>query len=269
VLRLLGVGIDQYLNPELRLRFAAADAQAFMKSVTDHPAADFAAVKPIQLIDAEASSGHILDALADLRQSAPDDVVVVLLAGHGKIIKNEWYFLPADLPGITNNKIQEFGISTATLQKALDQIPALRIALVIDACQSGAVADPLADSIGQRSLRTIGRGLGVHMLAATQKDQNAIEFDQLHHGALTYVMLEGLAGQASDKQHRVVTIRNLFDFTQKETPVVAREAMETVLRTRGTTDELSVRGQLAALKIPIPVTYSRGDDFDLESVGGK
>jgi WD40 repeat protein len=269
VLRLLGIGIDQYQAPELALRFAVADATAFMDSVEQHPAADFAAVKPTLLVNAEASSGHILDALADLSQSAPDDIVVVLLAGHGKIVKNEWYFLPADLPGVTTNKIQEFGISTAALQKALDKIPALRIALVIDACQSGAIADPLADSIGQRSLRTIGRGLGVHMLAATQKDQNAIEFDQLHHGALTYVMLEGLAGQASDKQHRVVTIRTLFDFVQKETPVVAREALETVLRTRGGTDDLSVRGQLAAIKIPIPVTYSRGDDFDLEAVGGK
>lgn len=224
VLHLVAVGIDQYAHPALTLAYAVADARSLVESLGRPGArAVFSAVNATLLTDREADRSRILTALDGLRGAAPDDVVVVILAGHGENDGERWYFLPTEFgTAMTLPAVRQEGLSSLVLRDALAAIGARRVLVLIDACKSGQLRSAFGAAADEKYLEWVGRTAGVHILAGTAKDQLAVELGRLGHGAFTYTLLQGLAGAADRRRgDDGLLVSDLLAYTDSTLPALA------------------------------------------------
>lgn len=228
VLHVVAVGIDDYVDPSLRLSFAGADATAV--SGAFEPGL-FARVERTELRDRAATRDAIRAAIADVaRRARPRDALVVYLAGHGALVGSTFYFLPADVRIGSDDDLAQTGLSQAALAESLMQVPATKQLVVLDACHSGAGALALGRMIGQRDAlglaraqRRLARASGVFLVAASTAAQKANEIRALGHGILTYALLTGLGAKGDAPAARLtpegtVTMNALLAWLDEEVP---------------------------------------------------
>lgn len=194
-LHLVGIGVDKYLVSRINLDFAGADVKAFMAAMNPASGRRNDRIVSRQMLDGQATVQGIKDLFAELASVDPADTLVVIMAGHGATVEDEWYFLPHD---VDPDNLPKTALSIRTLQDALVTSPAKRIFLMVDACNSGAGVDGFNryKAFQRRFVQQIGRGAGISVLTATRRDQFAAELTQLGHGLFTHMLLEGLAGAA-------------------------------------------------------------------------
>lgn len=149
--------------------------------------------------------------------------------------------------------IRRHGISARRLMTLLTRTGAQRVFLVLDSCYSGAVVEavegvaapeprPGDDAAGQKVLRQVARIGSLHVLAASRAHETARELQVQPHGALTYLLLEGIGGLADADNDRTVSVREIIDYATAEMPNLA--------------DRLSQEPTSQK-----PVAYSRDADF--------
>ena len=149
----------------------------------------------------------------------PEDVVLLYLVGHGIAPLGEemFYFVPADGHDID---IGHSGLDTAILAEALRNMPARRIVLLIDACQSGGAVEALAkigeikatveqrrQSLGQNQGFSPETGVGVHIVAATLPLQYGVQV-RSDRSALVAALLD-LLTRNSGRKTVIQLIRDL------------------------------------------------------------
>src|SRR5579863_1480459 len=237
-LHILTVGINKYRDSRLNLDYGVSDATAILQSLQASQGV-FGKVVAKRLIDQGATRSAIVNALTDYQSAPPGDVLVVYLAGHGEIVDNDWYFLPHDFV-FTPEGIKKTGISATTWRDLLSRVGPQRVMILIDSCKSGGSIDTLATAIDRRLLRSLGRDAGVAILAGARRDQSAEEFPQLHHGAFTYVILQGVDGKADTGHTGQITTNELLTYSTSELPLLTKKLIN---------------------QMQVPVAYSRGEDF--------
>jgi WD40 repeat protein len=237
-LHILTVGINKYRDARLNLDYGVSDATAILQSLQASQGV-FGKVLAKKLIDQGATRAAIMKALTDYQNAPPNDVLVVYLAGHGEIVDNDWYFLPHDFV-FTPEGIKSTGISATTWRDMLSRVGPQRVLILIDSCKSGGSIDTLATAIDRKLLRSLGRDAGVAILAGARRDQSAEEFPQLHHGAFTYVLLQGVGGKADEHHNGQITTDELLTYSTSELPLLTKKLIN---------------------QMQVPVAYSRGEDF--------
>ncbi len=242
-LHLLTVGVNKYADPDLNLNYATPDAKALRTFFADRKTELFSQTRSTRVTNSAATRKGILDAFERLRRAPPRDVAVIYMAGHGLSIAGRWYFLPHEVVPTSPRAVREKALSVKDLKRHMHALGPDRVFLVIDSCKSGTAVSPLKDYKGLKALRMLSRTVGVHILAATDRDQYAVELDSLGHGVVTYALLEALRGRA--------------DRAPRDGAVDVMEAMRFV---EATVPRLSRR---AAKYTQYPTATSRGTDFPL------
>ena len=249
VLHLIAVGINQYQNSSLNLNFAQPDAAGILKFFSSAPSTLFRTVNSTELFNNGATKAELLATLQGLKNTAPEDVVIVYLAGHGESVGPDWYFLPHDVVYPERpEEVRQKGISSQEIKDLVIQIGAKKVLFLIDACKSGFALQAFsARGVDERqALAQLARANGVHIVAAATKDQYASEVQELGHGVFTYTLLEGLRGQADGSpKDGIVTVRELLAFVEARLP------------------ELSLKFRTER---QYPVAESRGMDFPLAAI---
>ena len=207
----LAVGCGRYRQAGLDLDFAAKDARDLA-----------AALKPATaavVLDQEATRAGIAAAAARLRGAAPQDVVVVFLAGHGVLDEaGGYWFLTHDAdPRAPSAR----ALSYAAIEDLLEAVPARRRLVLLDTCHAGevdgeglvAVAAPgTAPGVRARGLRAwktsaaprgfdfldLRSGVGAAVLASSAGLEFAYESSDWANGVFTLAVLEGWARGAAD-----------------------------------------------------------------------
>ena len=282
-LHLVAVGINDYLRPHHpnwgNLTYARNDAATIATEFDQRGSKIFQDIRATTLLDAEATKPGIEHVLAN--SSSQHDVLVTYFSGHGYSMEGEngweWYLLPysdawRDEPGTEatyREWIRRNSLSSRHLMSLLVEADAQRVVLILDSCRSGAMglaldrtisssgARSIEDAVTQRALRRIARVGGIHVLAAARADEDAVEMPESglaasEHGALTYLVLEGIRGAADgviarqdiDKR---VTVREIIEYATLEMPNLSR---------RDGLDRYEPISQR-------PIGYSRGTDFEL------
>jgi len=236
-LHVLSVGVAQYpedsgFDP---LPYAASSAKAVedffaAQDRTSHRAYAQVRVWP-GLYDAAATREAIRNKLRDMAKAATeDDVVLLYLAGHGAVVPGEemFYFVSADGK---DRDMRSTGLNTAMLAEALRNIPARRIVLIIDACQSGGAVEALskigevkarAEQLREHSEMSEGRmhehSVGVHIIAATLPLSYAagLKADQ---SALAATLLDAL------KSPGPVTVKSVVEYLKGQLPEASAKAI--------------------------------------------
>jgi uncharacterized caspase-like protein len=220
ILHLVAIGINQYANPQMTLNYAVADAQGFVDWAHKQVNGDFASVEVHPLFDHAATRSAILETFRALQNTQPEDVVVVYVAGHGENANGSWDFLPTEFGRtMTLAAVAGEGVSSQMFEDGILKMGAERVLLLIDACKSGTLGRAFSADADRKNLQLVSRSAGIHVLAATDKDQLAVELEELGHGAFTYTVLQGLAGRASPDS--VIRARSVLSYAADNVPVIA------------------------------------------------
>lgn len=258
VLNIVSVGVSKYgqLPAADQLKVAASDAVAVSTIIGNQAKPVFRSINNVQLTDGQATRANILKALQSLKSSKPEDAVLLFFSGHGFGNENDWYFIPTD--GTLDDP--KTWVKASEIRAALEAAGAQRVFVVVDACYSGGTVDKFnaVTSFMTRFLDNGLRSAGVQVLTATRRDQLAPESASLGYGFLTYVLLQGLKGDA-DKYPKdgVVTSQELARYAYDVLPQLFLQQKERAPR---------AFQQSYGDAVQEPAVYSLGADLALGTV---
>jgi WD40 repeat protein len=225
-LHVLTVGINRYQNSGLNLQFPLPDAVGIATYFRKNGSQLFRELDIVELHDAAATKANILAAFATLRNKAqPEDVVVLYFAGHGDMRANDWYFLTYELARPEDDQeVTRTGVSATFLADSMKSIRSQKMLLMLDACYSGSALAAFRGIEDRKALEQLARSSGVYVVAASTKDQQAVELPALGHGVFTYVVLKGLEGEATkSQQDRQVTAMSLLLYIDNKMPEISEQ----------------------------------------------
>jgi WD40 repeat protein len=258
VLNIVSVGVSKYGNlPAVdQLKVAASDAMAVSTTIGIQAKPVFRGINNVQLTDDQATRANILKALQALKSSKPEDAIVLFFSGHGFGNEDDWYFIPTD--GTLDDP--KTWVKASEIRAALEGAGAQRVFVVVDACYSGGTVDKFnaVTSFMTRFLENGLRGAGVQVLTATRRDQLAPESASLGYGFLTYVLLQGLKGDADRyPKDGVVTSQELARYAYDVLPQLFLQQRERAPR---------AFQQSYGDTVQEPAVYSLGADLALGTV---
>jgi hypothetical protein len=208
-LYVLAIGVSQYKDANLALRYAAKDAGDVASALEQQEGRLYGAVVAKVLRDDEATLAKITEGLDWIAEQATShDVALVFLAGHGMDEEGKYYFLPAD---VDLNKLRRTAEPQSDIEESLGRI-AGKALFFFDTCHSGAVMG------GRRGVAPDMNGIindlvsaenGVVVFAASTGRESAFEREEWGHGAFSKALLEALAGEADVFHDGVITVVSL------------------------------------------------------------
>jgi len=261
----LVVGVGQFHNPRLNLKYTRNDAQSVAALLGDPTYGRFRADHVRLIFDTEATAVAIRAGLNWLvRNATEDDLAVIYIATHGTAREQDAagasYVVASDtdvdsLDGLYSTAIPMVEITTVVRTR----IKALKVAVILDTCHSqGALAQTVTipQSVSSLTLDHIKEGTGRVILAASRTEESSYEVAKYSHGLFTYYLLEGL------KQRKDVPLDKIYPWVAAQ---VTREAEANGWKQHpvfGASDEVSpivvgiapldATGRLRSGSIPLP-----------------
>jgi len=220
-LRLFTVGVNKYSDPSLNLNYSVADANLILQTLKNNSKVAFSK----SLTDEKATKQRILAELKELSRGEQHDVLAIYLAGHGMVIGKEWYFLPHETKMQPELKqIAAAGITSTELSEIFKNSNIQHILLMVDSCHSGASTDAFSNlENGQRYFtRQLSRSLGITVVTATVKEQEAAELESLGHGLFTYLLAEELKNK---KTGNAITAHSIAASITKSLPAFSQKML--------------------------------------------
>jgi hypothetical protein len=153
----LGIGVSKYADSTMNLKYAAKDAMDINEKIRYY----FDSSITLTLVNEKATREGILNIKNYLKQTTTEDIVLLSFAGHGL---NEpgrgFFFAPHDMDFL--NPATK-GISMEMIEDLLDNIPARKRLLLLDACHSGEEIGNTDTTIKYADgIKVIdGRGMGI------------------------------------------------------------------------------------------------------------
>jgi len=206
----LVIGVSRYTNMP-SLKYSDDDAYRFY-SFLKSPEGGAVPDKQIRiLIDEDASRDKIINNMKQLfLQADENDVVVLYFSGHGI----DGSFIPIDFDG-HNNRLPH-----ADIKRVFEESKAKNKICIADACYSGS----LLTSKTANSDQTIHKYYhelentkgGLAMLMSSKSQEYSLEDQGLRSGIFSHYLINGLKGQADQNLNKIITVKELFDFTFKK-----------------------------------------------------
>lgn len=206
------VGVSDYDNPDLKLHYAAKDAEDFAQALKRQQGGLYGEVDVKLLTDKNARRDDIVAALEWLEgEVTARDVGMLFMAGHGVTDnKQRFYYLPVD---VDMRQLRASAVSRDDLLSTMGGL-AGKALMFIDACHS-------ATSLTGEQTRGVGADItqvvnelssaenGVVMFASSTGRQLSIENGTWKNGAFTKALIEGLSGNADYVKDGKLTISEL------------------------------------------------------------
>jgi len=249
ILRVITIAVNQYKDAQLNLDYSVPDAQTIANILNNNEFSKFRNVEKRQLYNASATKMSIISELVNLSNGAKNDVLAIYFAGHGISINGEWYFLPYETELQADmNYFASVGISASDLSSIFVDSNIQHILLMIDACYSGASVDSFRrlQNSQRHFSRDISKSVGITVVTATRKDQEAAELSELGHGLFTYVLSKGMNGEADWwPKNKEISAHELAKFSTDTIPLFSKKYL-------GSAQE--------------PTAFTMGKDFSLLSI---
>lgn len=209
------------------------------------------------------------------KKAKAEDVVVVYLSGHGVTQggtdQTQFYYLTQGIASEDDlgdpATLKAYTISSEELTKWINDIPALKQVLIIDACNSGQIVENLtsgnkAKALNASQIRALDRmkdRTGMFVLAGSASDKVSYEAGEYGQGLLTYALLQGMLGVAARKDEEgkeVIDVMNLFQYARDQVPVLAASinGIQTPMLgfpNKGASFDIGILDETAKTNIPI------------------
>lgn len=270
-LYLITIGVSQYQEAEKNLKYAAKDASDIdsllsldrnrYEHIHHYPLLNYAAVKE-----------NLLKIKAALRNSQVDDEVILFYAGHGILDDQLDYYLSTydmdfDAPA-------KRGMSYDDLEQLLDDIPARKKIIFLDACHSGEVDKEdlrIAQVLNKQKENLVFRGdnqtlvsrsdgvsgelfeimktmfvdlrvsSGATVIVASGPKDFAMEGKEWNNGAFTYCLLKGLkTGVADLNRDGRILVSELLSYLKTEVSRLTGQAQVPTSRTQNLVNDYRI-----------------------------
>jgi len=222
----LCVGISQYRDRSLALKYAADDALSMRQELENRGSSLFRNVKVNVLTDKEASTDGITAAFKEIASRIRvSDVFVLYLSGHGKTLEANYHFIPWEFAYENEESIRRQAMNQEKIQQLLSMIPALKSLIILDTCYSGSVTLAAKGMEEKTAIDRLMRATGRATLAATSDTAQAYEGYE-GHGIFTHALLEGLKGHADfcrGDRNGSTGIDELGKYVREEVPRITYE----------------------------------------------
>ena len=223
----LAIGVSKYAEETMNLSYADYDAERIAQYMDTQRGLLFQEVFTHVLVNEDATRANIIKAMTDfLGQAAPNDMVLIFLAGHG--IQDQqtgsYYFLPhnANMENLTYE-----GLPMGNFDEAIRRLKTRvnKVVLWLDTCHAAAMQLSLRGlKPGEDLSDALSVASGEYMLSASLAGESALESEEFRlegedrsHGAFTYSLLRGLQGEAAD-ENGVVWFGTLYNHITKLVP---------------------------------------------------
>jgi len=261
-LYVLSIGVGHYQNYGSRdPRFATKDAQD-VASALERVAADrFAKVHTTLLLNDQATRSGIAAAMRSIIQHArSQDTFVFFYSGHGKSLADskgrgsQFYLIPGGFDA-RRDKLTTSAISASQLQYWFIQVECDHQFVAFDSSKSTAGFQDFKENIDRENKRLAG--IARRDIVVLSIKEWSFEFEHMHNGLLTYVLLHGLSGGAA-RTTGEIDARSLTNYVSDQLPIVLRNNANA--RARSIMRQFPGSGRL--------FVYSSGEDFTLGGVRG-
>ncbi|MEE8304073.1 MAG: caspase family protein, partial [Candidatus Tectomicrobia bacterium] len=232
-LHILALGVADYRDRALQLKFAANDATAMVEALRQQGHSLFKSVQVTRLVDRQATLDGIHTAFRELAaQVQAHDVFVLFLSGHGITVDGQYHFIPADVIYTNRKALQAGSVDQRRLQTWLGAIKAQKSLVLLDTCYAGAFRMATSGALPifamtkgleeKSAIDKLMRATGRAVIAASTERQFALE-GYKGHGVFTYALLQGLRGAADTPNARgqrdgYITIDELADYVLDAVP---------------------------------------------------
>jgi hypothetical protein len=223
----LAVGVSQYSDGKLNLRFADSDAKAVADALAEQQQRRvYDKVHALVLTNEQVSRESILTGIRSfIAKAQPGDVAAIFMAGHGvrDLITGTYYFLPhqasADNFFTSGLRVEEFNDMVRILQRHVRHV-----VVMLDTCHAGALNAGRDDMQTADDLAAQVRAEGVFLLAATKPGDESKEVPKLQHGVFTYALLNALHGKANTGDDGLLSLAELVIYLGAEVPRLTSRA---------------------------------------------
>jgi hypothetical protein len=224
------VGIQEYENPKLALKYPVADARLFADTLAAGSTGLFDSVTVTRLTTRqETTSASITAALHKMRTLVgPNDLFVFYVASHGTVDDGEYFLITSNVGATSTDKLKRDALSQNSLKELISNIPSSKKLIVLDTCNAGKLGDAIQVAMLTRGMsedtafKVLSRAVGSTILSAANSQQEALE-GYRDHGLFTYVLSEGLKGKADSDKDGFVKTTELANYIEDEVSELAEK----------------------------------------------
>ena len=259
---MLSVGVSQYADPRINLKFADHDAIRIAQTLKSQEGMLFNEVFTRVLVNEAATRDEILKAMSEfLGQAGQGDVVLIFIAGHGLQDRQTgtYYFVP---PDASSDNLVYAGLPMPMFEEAIKRLRnnVDKLVLWMDTCHAGAVTMAARGvNMGEDLAEALAEASGEYMLSASKAGEESLEDERYRfegsekgHGAFTYSILRGLQGEAADSS-QVVWLSDLYGHVSNQVRRLSQGKQHPYHNIRGTDLPLFVLDESVLSKLSEPV----------------
>jgi WD40 repeat protein len=278
---LLQIGVNHYAASSCELNYSVADAEKMSEELAERLSNEGYSVQPVKLESSEGGNAQpagreaIKQQLSLIAaQATPDDVFFMSFSGHGYSAPDgEFYILPSDIRGschAVDGAMLKTAISADELADWLRPIDAGQMTLILDACfsaESVQSGDFKPGPLGSRGLGQLAYDKRMRILAASQSDEVAHEYNSLHHGLLTYVLTHnGLdEGKADWKPiDRKIMVGEWLSYAANSVPKFVPPSRSSASASKAAGDRFGNNSTNRTIQIPALFDFSKLDSLQLQ-----
>ena len=222
------VGIQNFLNPRLNLSYSVADANLFADTLERQGKGLYSSIRIHRLLTPKDTTKEALvTALTQARvEVRPEDLFVFYVASHGTVNDGQYLLITSNVGSTLMNKLKQDSLTQDELKGMISNIPASKKLVVLDTCDAGKMGDALQVALLTRgmsndtAMNILSRAVGSTILSAATSDQEAVE-GYKGHGLFTYVVTQGLKGEADTDRDGFVKTLELANYVDSKVPELA------------------------------------------------
>ncbi len=222
-LYVLSVGVNDYADGRLQLKYAANDAKAFAEAMQKTGAGLFKSIEVVTLLDADVTEPKLAAAFAEMgRKVQTQDVFLFFLAGHGKTVEGKYYFIPQDFRFDGDDPFRAHGIDQDRWQEWAAGVKAKKSVMIYDTCESGSLTGTRsvdAAMAQSAAVERLTRAMGRTILSASTDDAPALE-GYRGHGVMTWAMLDAM-GAADTNGNATIEVTELANYLDLKVPEIS------------------------------------------------
>lgn len=232
-LHALIIGIQEYDNPKLTLKYSVADAKLIAATLREQAKGLFEGVHVTALTSrADTTKDAIIKAVKTAQgQVRPEDLFVFFVASHGTVDEGGYYLITSNVGSVSSHALKKDAVSQDDLKTLIANVPATKKLVVIDTCNAGKLGEALQVAMLTRgmneetALKILSRAVGSTIISASSSVQEALEGYQ-GHGLLTWVVAEGLKGRADLNKDGAVNTLELATYVDDQVPLLAEKVFK-------------------------------------------
>jgi WD40 repeat protein len=222
-LYILAIGIDQYTDSNVNLKYAVKDAKDLEEKLKTQSATLY---KPQNIhyslvTDREATKANIVNKVNELSNTIkPQDSFILFVAGHGVLLQNQYYILTHDYNGVVNDNSL---ISSNEVVEMSKKIKSLSQLFIFDTCHAGGV-DNIVSGLYDARMSVLAKKMGLHIYASASDKQAAMD-GYKGNGLFTHILLDGLNNnkEADKNKDGKVTVVGLGEYSKTMTTNISKE----------------------------------------------